>query len=160
MREKTEKVQETLNLPPIGARIRNGADGHEEIFDSLRRRYVRLTPEEWVRQHFVGYLVGSLHYPAPLLQNEVKLNVNGVERRCDTVLFDRRGGRPRLIVEYKAPDVALTQRVFQQVNSYNSVLRADYLMVSNGREHYCLHLDYVAGRAEFLATLPSFKELI
>lgn len=153
-------MKEALNLPPIEARIRQHDGGYEEVYDPLRKRFVRLTPEEWVRQHFVGYLIGSLHYPAPLLQNEVKLSINGVERRCDTVLFDRIGGRPRLIVEYKAPDVALTQRVFQQINSYNSVFRADYLMVSNGREHYCLHLDYARSRAEFLPTLPAYEELL
>ncbi|MBR1652895.1 MAG: type I restriction enzyme HsdR N-terminal domain-containing protein [Alloprevotella sp.] len=152
-------MKEQLNLPPIEARIRRHAEGYDEIFDPLRKRFVRLTPEEWVRQHFVSHLVNSLHYPAPLLQNEVKLTINGVERRCDTVLFSRQGGRPRLIVEYKAPEVALTQRVFQQINSYNSVLRADYLMVSNGREHYCLHLDYAHSRAEFLPALPAFEEL-
>lgn len=154
-----EKKPETLNLPPIDARTRELESGIREVFDPLRRRFVRLTPEEWVRQHFVSFLINQLHYPAALMQNEVKLSVNGVERRCDTVLFDRIGGRPRIIIEYKAPSVSLSARVFQQINSYNSVLRADYLMVSNGRVHFCLHLDYEASRADFLPTLPTFEEL-
>lgn len=155
-----EKSFEQLNLPPIDAQIREADGGVMEIFDPLRRRYVRLTPEEWVRQHFSSFLIHHLRYPAALMQNEVKLVVNGVERRCDTVLFDRIGGRPRIIVEYKAPSVSLTSRVFQQINSYNSVLHANYLMISNGCEHFCIHLDYDASTANFLPTLPSFEQLL
>ena len=97
-------------------------NGRPAIFDFLRRRYVALTPEEWVRQHFTHYLVEHLAYPAALLANEVSLNVGGALRRCDSVLYARQGGRPRLIVEYKAPDVAITQHVFNQIAAYNSVL--------------------------------------
>lgn len=150
---------QVLNLPPFGAKIRRRADGREEIYDPLRRRYICLTPEEWVRQHFCHYLTHHLSYPAGLLANEVTLCIRGVSRRCDSVLYDRNGGRPRLIVEYKAPDVPITQEVFNQISSYNSVLRADYLIVSNGMEHYVLHVDYAARRAEYLPAVPHFDQL-
>lgn len=153
------KAMLPLNLPPYEIAVRCGADGRAEIFDFLRRRYVTLTPEEWVRQHFTHYLVDVKGYPAGLLANEVGLTVGGVQRRCDSVLFDREGGRPRLIVEYKAPEVRITQKVFTQISSYNSVLRADYLVVSNGLSHYACRVDYSAGAVTFLREVPPFAEL-
>lgn len=150
---------QTLNLPPYEIKTRQRKDGRMEIFDSLRRRYVALTPEEWVRQHFIHYLTDHLHYPAALLANEVSLTVNGTTRRCDSVLYDKNGGRPRVIVEYKAPDVTITQDVFNQINSYNSVLHADYLIVSNGIRHFCLHMDYKNLTADYLPSIPDFTEL-
>lgn len=148
----------SLNLPtfPIKTIHRNG---RTQIYDFLRRRYVTLTPEEWVRQHFTHFLVDHLGYPAALLGNEVTIDVGGVARRCDTVLYRREGGTPRLIVEYKAPDIPISERVFNQISAYNSVLRADYLIVSNGVEHYCCHLDYVHQTAEFLPSIPRHAAL-
>lgn len=148
-----------LNLPPYEIKLRMGGDGRPEIFDFLRRRYVALTPEEWVRQHFTHYLVEKKGYPAGLLANEVGLDVGGAHRRCDSVLFDRRGGRPRLIVEYKAPEVRISQKVFTQICSYNSVLRADYLVVSNGMSHYACRINYADFSIDFLKEVPSFEEL-
>ena len=147
-----------LNLPPIAARTRE-TDGQVQIFDFLRRRYIRLTPEEWVRQHFTHFLVEHLHYPAALLANEVTINVGGVARRCDSVLYSKTDSRPHVIVEYKAPTVAITQHVFQQIYSYNSVLRADYLIVSNGLAHYCCHVDYERMSVEFLKGIPSYEDI-
>ena len=135
-------------------------NGRPAIFDFLRRRYVALTPEEWVRQHFTHYLVEHLAYPAALLANEVSLNVGGALRRCDSVLYARQGGRPRLIVEYKAPDVAITQHVFNQIAAYNSVLRANYLIVTNGLDHYCCRMDYAGGRVKYLPAVPHYDELL
>ena len=148
-----------LNLPSFDIKTREQA-GRTLIFDFLRRRYVTLTPEEWVRQHFVHFLVDCKGYPAALLGNEVGLKVGGVSRRCDSVLYHRDGGRPRAIVEYKAPTVAITQHVFTQIASYNSVLRADYLIVSNGLRHYCCHMDYEAGRVDFFREIPQYTELL
>ena len=148
-----------LNLPAFDAKIRQNDCEHAEIYDRLRRRYVALTPEEWVRQHFTNYLIEHLHYPPGLLANEVSLNVNGAKRRCDSVLYDRNGGRPRLIVEYKAPDVRITQHAFNQISSYNSVLRVDYLIVTNGLEHYILHIDYTQKTAQYLPAVPDFADL-
>lgn len=148
----------SLNLPTFQIKTTH-RNGRTQIYDFLRRRYVTLTPEEWVRQHFTHFLVDHLGYPAALLGNEVTIDVGGVARRCDTVLYRREGGTPRLIVEYKAPDIPISERVFNQISAYNSVLRADYLIVSNGVEHYCCHLDYVHRTAEFLPGIPCHAEL-
>lgn len=149
-----------LNLPTFDVRLRTDDNGQQTIYDPLRRRYMRLTPEEWVRQHFCNYLVSHLGYPAMLLGNEVSLKVGGVTRRCDTVLYHPVGMRPRMIVEYKAPHIPLTEQVFTQIQSYNSVLRADYLIVSNGMQHYCCHMDYVQQMAQFLTEIPHYCQLV
>lgn len=148
----------SLNLPPYPTKVIR-RDGKLIIFDFLRRRYVALTPEEWVRQHFTHFLVERKHYPAALLANEVSINVGGASRRCDSVLYRREGGEPRLIIEYKAPHVPITQEVFTQISSYNSVLRADYLVVTNGMKHYCCHMDYTEGRVTYLTDIPDYAEL-
>ena len=142
-------------------RLRRDASGRTEIYDFLRRRFVRLTPEEWVRQHFTHFLVERLGYPPALLANEVSLSLNGAARRCDTVLYRREGAQPQMIVEYKAPDVALTRAVFDQIFAYNSALRADYLAVSNGREQFVCRVDYEATppRADFLREVPAYSDL-
>lgn len=149
----------SLNLPNFNIKLRQRDDGQTEILDFLRQRYIRLTPEEWVRQHFTHFLVEHKHYPAGLLGNEVSLNVNGVERRCDSVLFNREGGNPRMIIEYKAPSVRITQKVFTQINSYNSVLHADYLIVSNGLDHYICRINYSDLSIHFLPEIPDYAEL-
>ncbi len=133
--------------------------GHTEVYDVLRRRYVRLTPEERVRQRFVRYLIDTKGYPAALLANEVTLDVGGVARRCDSVLYRREGAAPQMVIEYKAEHVPITQHVFQQIYAYNSVLHADYLVVSNGRTHYCCRVDYGKGTVDFLEEIPSYSEL-
>ena len=130
----------SLNLPPFDIKLQ-GSREHPRIFDMLRRRYVALTPEEWVRQSFVHYLVEHLGYPAALLANEVSLQVGQKQLRADSVVYDRRL-QPRVIIEYKAPSVSLTQKVFDQVMAYNLLLHVDYLMVSNGLEHHCFKIDY------------------
>jgi predicted type IV restriction endonuclease len=148
-----------LNLPTYDDfRIRTNASGHREIFDRLRRRYVALTPEECVRQHFVNYLVEDLGYPMALMANEVSLEYNGVKRRCDTLVADA-SGDPLVIVEYKAPEVAITQQTFDQIVRYNMVLHARYLMVSNGIEHYCCRIDYSRDSYTFLQELPPYDQL-
>ena len=101
-----------LNLPPFDIKLKKDAEGDILVHDFLRRKWLKLTPEEWVRQHFTHYLVEQKHYPAGLLANEVGININGNIRRCDTVLYDRQGMRPRVIVEYKAPYVNITQECF------------------------------------------------
>ena len=152
------KNMSVLNLPPVSLKTKNTGE-RIMVFDFLRRRYVALTPEEWVRQHFVHFLVDRKGYPAALLANEVSLCVGGAARRCDTVLYRREGGAPRLIVEYKAPHVAITEKVFTQISSYNSVLRADYLIVTNGMSHYCCRMDYARCSYVFLPDVPDFGEL-
>ena len=147
-----------LNLPSYDTKIAQ-RNGKNVIFDFLRKRYIALTPEEWVRQHFTHFLVEHKGYPTALLANEVGLNVGGVMRRCDTVLYHQKGGRPRVIVEYKAPEINITQAVFNQISSYNSVFRADYLIVSNGLTHYCCRMNYDNNTCEFLKDIPTYNEL-
>lgn len=147
-----------LSLPPIAADLYRDTSG-VKIYDRLRRRYVSLTPEEWVRQHFVSYLIDHKGYPAPLMANEVALTLNGTSRRCDTVVFDREG-HPAVIVEYKAPSVRITQKVFDQVVRYNMVLKALVLVVSNGLSHYCCRVDYKNRQVAFLADIPEYGEVL
>ena len=150
----------SLNLPPLEApRITTGADGVRRIFDPLRGKPVALTPEEWVRAHFTAWLTCHMGYPPALMANEVSLQLNGTARRCDTVLFSREGLEPRMIIEYKAPHIEITQKVFDQIARYNMVLRAPYLAVSNGMRHFCLHIDHDTGRATFLRGFPRYTDL-
>lgn len=150
---------ESLQLPPIEARTRKCTTGQEEIFDPQRRRWVRLTPEEWVRQHFVHYLLTVCGYPQGLVGNEISIRVGALERRCDTVVFAPTG-EALMIVEYKAAHVALTQRVFDQIARYNVALQVDWLVVTNGLTHYCCHYVKTRRQWEFLAALPSFAALL
>ena len=146
-----------LNLPKYEIRI-GRKDGRLTIFDFLRHRYVALTPEEWVRQHFTHFLVEHKSYPQGLLANEVELSVGDKSLRCDSVLYDREL-RPRMIVEYKAPHIKLTQKVFQQIATYNLLLHVDYLVVSNGIEHHCIKMDYENEKYLFLEDIPEYKNL-
>ncbi|MCR4765509.1 MAG: type I restriction enzyme HsdR N-terminal domain-containing protein [Bacteroidaceae bacterium] len=146
-----------LNLPAFEIKIKD--DGAKKsIFDVIRRKYVALTPEEWVRQHFVHYLIEKLGYPQELLANEIEVSLNGTSKRCDTVLFDREL-KARMIVEYKAADIAISQKVFDQIMRYNMVLMVDYLVVSNGMEHYCCKMDYAHNSYVFLEAIPSYDKL-
>ena len=147
----------SLNLPPYATKVAV-RDGKNTIWDIIRRKYVALTPEEWVRQHFVHFLVEHKGYPASLLANEVALTLNGTSRRCDTVLYDRTLS-PRMIIEYKAPHIPITQKVFDQICRYNLVFRVDYLIVSNGLSHYCCRMDYAHQSYQFLQDVPAYGEL-
>ena len=146
-----------LNLPPYEKKITK-KDDKPFILDVIRRQYVALTPEEWVRQNFVHFLIEHKGYPQSLMANEVQLKLNGMSRRCDTVVYDRTL-RPRVIVEYKAPSVSITQKVFEQICCYNMVLQVDYLIVSNGLAHYCCRIDYPTRSYTFLQEIPEYKDL-
>jgi hypothetical protein len=146
-----------LNLPAYDMKIRE-CEGKRMIFDPARRKYVALTPEEWVRQHFVHYLTHHKGYPAALIANEVGITLNGTSKRCDTVLYNR-DLSPRMIVEYKATHVPITQAVFDQIARYNMVLHVDYLIVSNGLSHYCCRMDYANNSYHFLREIPAYSEL-
>ena len=147
----------TLNLPPADLRL-SQRNGQTMVFDFLRRRYIKLTPEEWVRQHFVHYLVHHKGYPQELLANEVSLVLNTTSKRCDTVLYDKEA-RPLAIMEYKAPSIQLTQKTFDQISRYNIVMRVPFLMVSNGLQHYCCRVDYETNVCTFLPEIPSYDEI-
>lgn len=147
-----------LNLPAADLRLRPGttACGAPEVFDTLRNKWLTLTPEEWVRQHFVSFLQTHRGYPTALMANEFAITLNGTSRRCDTVVFDRRL-HPRVICEYKSPSVAITQKVFDQIARYNIVLEAPFLMVSNGLRHYCCQ--FHGDSYQFLPDIPQFTEI-
>ena len=147
----------SLNLPDFQVKIAV-TDGKKMVFDPLRRKYVALTPEEWGRQHFGHCLIQHKGYPSGLLANEVQLTLNGTRKRCDTVLYDRTR-TPRMIIEYKAPTVPITRQVFDQITRYNIVLKVDYLIVSNGLEHYCCKVDYERFCCNFLKEIPDYAML-
>lgn len=147
-----------LNLPPCQLRIEQ-QEGMTKVFDVLRQRYVALTPEEWVRQHFVHFLINERGYSQGLMGNEIELTLNGMSRRCDTVVYDRQL-RPRMIVEYKRTNVSLTQKVFDQISRYNMVMRVDWLIVSNGLEHYCCRMDYEQQTYALVRDIPTFEEVV
>lgn len=151
------EIKTTLNLPSFDAKIAV-KDGKRTIFDVIRHRYVALTPEEWVRQHFVHFLLEYKGYPAALLANEVQVQLNSTKKRCDTVLY-RRDLTARMIVEYKSPKVVITQKVFDQIMRYNMVLKVDYLIVSNGLQHYCCRIDYAHNSYTFLQDIPDYQSL-
>jgi len=146
-----------LNLPTYNAKVRKF--GSEiKIFDVLRRKYVALTPEEWVRQNFIHFLVNYKGYNASLMANEVEIALNGTNKRCDSVLYSREL-LPRMIIEYKRPDVNISQKVFDQICRYNMVLRVEYLIVTNGLNHYCCRIDYDAMKYVFLDDIPPYEDL-
>ena len=147
----------SLNLPSFPAKIQQ-QNGKNVIFDPLRKKYVALTPEEWVRQHFVSFLINYKGYPKGLLVNEVQIALNGTKKRCDTVLYDR-NVNAKMIIEYKAPHIQITQKVFDQITRYNMVLKVDYLIVSNGLNHYCCKIDYVHNSYCFLPDIPAYQTL-
>jgi len=149
-----------LNLPPSGLKIRPDVDsrrGGMEVYDASRRRWVALTPEEWVRQNFVNFLTVYKGYPQASTANEVALRLNGLSRRCDTVVYDR-ALKPLLIVEYKAPSIDITQKVFDQIARYNIVMGAPYLIVSNGLTHYCCRFE--DNTYTFLRDIPAYPDII
>ncbi len=146
-----------LNLPQYEIKIAE-QNGKTNIFDILRRKYVSLTPEEWVRQHFIHFLIEHKGYPSALLANEVLLQIGNKKLRCDSILYNSEA-KPRMIIEYKAPSVAITQKVFDQITVYNMLLHVDFLVVSNGMQHYCCKMDYENKRYFFLKDIPEYREL-
>lgn len=146
-----------LNLPPTELRIA-GTKEKPIVFDILRRRHVALTPEEWVRQNFIHYLIEHKNYPQELLANEVALQVGDKSLRADSVLYDR-NLHPRMIIEYKAPSINITQKTFDQIAVYNMLLHVDYLIVSNGMNHYCCKVDYKEKKYLFLKDIPDYKNI-
>lgn len=150
--------QPPLNLPHVDLRLRV-EDDLLKVFDPLRRKYVALTPEEYVRQHFTRWMTEALGYPSTLMNNEVSITLNKTKRRCDTVVF-RSDGSPAMIVEYKAPTVEITQSVFDQIALYNMVLHSRYLVVSNGLRHFCCEMDYENDSYKFLPEIPKWSRQI
>ncbi len=148
---------DTLNLPKTALKIEKSGE-KTQIYDILRHRFVALTPEEWVRQHFIHFLIEHKGYPAALLGNEITIRLNKLSKRCDSVLYDTHA-MPRMIIEYKAPHIPLTQKVFDQICRYNMVLHVDYLIVSNGIQHVCAQMEYETGGYRFLNDIPQYSDL-
>lgn len=137
--------------------MRKQPSGRIDVYDRLRSKYVALTPEEWVRQHFVNMLIEHLGYPAAFMANEVGIEHNSVRRRCDTVIYDRYA-RPAAIIEYKAVTVDITPKVFDQIVRYNMVLGVKWLMVSNGDTSYCCRVED-DGSYRFVKDIPPYQVL-
>ncbi len=146
-----------LNLPPFDVKLR-GTRENPEIFDFLRKRFVALTPEEWVRQHFTHWLIEHKGYPQGLIGNEISLKCGEKNVRCDSLLYHKTG-LPQMIIEYKAPTVSLTQRVFDQIAAYNLLLHVDYLMISNGIQHICCQMNYEQRKYDFLQEIPDYQDI-
>jgi hypothetical protein len=146
-----------LNLPGIEFKARTVAN-QQQIFDPVRRKYVALTPEEWVRQHFVHYLVEHLKVPMSHIAVEKSLRVNNLAKRADIVIF-KGGLKPILVVECKAPSVEINEEVFYQVLRYNMALRVDYLILTNGLRHIYCKVNYEDQKAIFIEDLPFYDQL-
>ena len=144
-----------LNLPPYPFRLKE-ANNKVYIFDELRKKYLLVTPEEWVRQHWIQYLINQKGYPKNLIQSEGGLKLNHLQKRTDLVIFNRENQRI-LIAEFKAPRIKITQEVFDQIARYNFIHRVPLLIVSNGLTHFYCKVDFEAGNYEFLQDVPPFR---
>ncbi|MDP1623653.1 MAG: type I restriction enzyme HsdR N-terminal domain-containing protein [Bacteroidales bacterium] len=149
---------EKLNLPDITARIWVNKNGKQEIFDESRKKFVRLTPEEWVRQHFLGFMINHLGFPSSLIVVEAALKYNNMLKRFDILAY-RSDGNPCLVVECKSPAVEITQAVFDQVAMYNMTLTVDYLAVTNGISHFACRIDHEKKTYAFLKEIPAYEVL-
>ena len=148
---------QVLNLPKTDLKLQRKGN-RLTVFDILRRKSVTLTPEEWVRQHFIHFLINQKGYNPSCMANEVSLSLNNTQKRCDTVVYDSQA-RPIMIVEYKAPHIPISQNVFSQICRYNIKMRVRWLIVSNGIQHYCCKIDYENESYTFLPDIPSWEEL-
>ncbi len=148
---------QALNFPAYSFKIRSGTQ-RKQIFDPIRKKYVTLTPEEWVRQHLVQFLVQERNFPASLIAVEMSLKLHGMQKRGDIVVYNNIGN-PFFIAECKAPEVKITQQVFDQIARYNIVLKVPFLVVSNGLQHFCCQVDHENETFSYLKEIPNYKEL-
>lgn len=146
-----------LNLPDYPSKTRI-VDGQQQIFDEVRKKYVALIPEEWVRQQFIGYLINDRKYPKSLISVEHPLTINGVNHRADIVVF-KSDGKPLVLVECKAPEVAISQSVLQQISRYNILFKAPILILTNGLFHFCVQVDFDTSSSKQLTSIPTYEEL-
>lgn len=126
------------------------------ILDLIRKKYVVLTPEEWVRQHFVHFLISQMKYPKSLFKIESGLKFNKIQKRSDILIYNRQG-KSWMVVECKSPDIKLTQKAFNQIAVYNMTIGAKYLAVTNGLVHYCCEASKALDEATFLSDFPEFE---
>lgn len=149
-------MQQALNFPEYNFKIKTESE-QTQIFDVFRKKYIVLTPEEWVRQHLATYLVEEKKYAKGLVEIEKSLSLNNLQKRADILISDR-NGKPYLLAECKAPSVKITQDTFEQIARYNLVFRVPFLVVSNGLEHYSCQIDFDSNKISFLKEIPTFKE--
>lgn len=148
----------TLNLPQVNLSIKK-SKGRLTVFDVFRRKYVALTPEEWVRQHFTHFLMLQKGYPQGCIANEISLHIGSTSKRSDTVVYDTEA-TPLMIIEYKAPSVEISQKTFDQICRYNMQLHVRWLVVTNGLKHFCCRIDDDWSRVRFLSELPDYETLL
>ena len=146
-----------LNFPEFQFRIAGTVD-RKTIFDRVRRKFVVLTPEEWVRQHMVSYLIAIKSVPESMIGVEKQLLVNGLVKRFDIAVFNRNGD-PVLLVECKAPAVPVSEKVFDQAARYNMQLKVNYFVVTNGLDHFCCRIDYDSRNYIFIRDVPAYEEM-
>lgn len=144
-----------LNLPKYNFKLKN-SENKVLIFDNLRKKYFVLTPEEWVRQHYVQYLIQEKQYPVSLIALEKQLVINNRRKRTDILIFDNLGN-PDIIVECKAPSIKITQDTFDQIARYNLKLKANYLIVTNGLHHFYCKMDFENENYVFLKDIPGYN---
>lgn len=147
-----------LNLPDHGVKTMRD-DAGERVWDPVRKKWLVLQPEEWVRQHVIAYLVNDLQCPLSLIGVEQGITLNGLSKRADVVVHDR-AAKPLLLVECKAPEVKMDQRVLDQAARYNLVFRVPYLLVTNGLVHYCCRIDHAKAAVDFLPELPAYTAML
>jgi hypothetical protein len=148
---------DSLNLPAYEYRLEK-REGKLVIFDPIRKKFIILTPEEWVRQHFVNFLVQHLGYPMGRMGVELGTKYNTLQKRSDILFYDQ-DLNPLVIVECKAPHIKLNQAAFNQISVYNKTLKAKLLIVTNGLQHYACSCDHATSEIKFLENIPSYKEL-
>jgi len=148
----------SLNLPTYSFNIKL-IEQRKYIFDFIRKKFVILTPEEWVRQNFLRYLVEEKKYPASLIAVEKEFKLNNLSKRSDAVVYNKTGN-PFLILEFKAPEVKIDQKVFDQIARYNMKLNVKYLIVSNGMQHYICQIDYENSNYQFLKEISEYSQIL
>ena len=143
-----------LNFPAYTFRFKN-SENKVHIFDPIRKKFIQLQPEEWVRQHVVSFIMAEKKYPKSLINVEKELQINRLKKRYDVLVYNS-DGSIRLIVECKAPAIKITQETFDQIARYNLTIKAEYLMVTNGLDHYYCKMDYEQEKYIFLKDIPSY----
>jgi hypothetical protein len=148
-------TMEQLDLPVFQFKLKQ-AGARQQIFDPIRKKYVVLTPEEWVRQNFIQYLIQNKKFPASLIAVEAGLKYNQLQKRLDVLVYSKQGV-PHLMIECKAPNVKISQDTFDQIARYNMIFKVKYLVVTNGLQHFCCMMDYTTNSYSYLETVPEFE---
>ena len=148
---------QALNLPTYSFKIKS--EGNiRYIFDKFRKKYIKLTPEEWVRQNFLCFLEKERGYPASKMVVEKSMHLYGLDKRADVLVYDS-FRMPKLLAECKAPDILISNDVFQQIAAYNMKFKVEYLVVTNGLQHYCCRLNFTTGEIVFMNDIPAYKDI-